>query len=103
MESGKVGPEILCKQIRIDHGDVGQLTLRNLRLKKGALDKFRLPVDVLEGIHFSLMVPLSAANQIVPRPSRQIHTVPALDESRQPTRRNIDRGRLSFGCTIAAN
>jgi hypothetical protein len=28
----------------------GQLTLRNLRLKKGALDKFRLPVDVLEGL-----------------------------------------------------
>lgn len=28
---------------------IGQLTLRNLRLKKGALDKFRLPVDVLEG------------------------------------------------------
>ncbi|KAF5390329.1 hypothetical protein D9757_002946 [Collybiopsis confluens] len=27
----------------------GQLTLRNLQLKKGALDKFRLPVDVLEG------------------------------------------------------
>ncbi|TFK41159.1 vacuolar protein sorting-associated protein vps13 [Crucibulum laeve] len=27
----------------------GQLTLRNLRLKKGALDKFQLPVDVLEG------------------------------------------------------
>ncbi|KIP11945.1 hypothetical protein PHLGIDRAFT_21259 [Phlebiopsis gigantea 11061_1 CR5-6] len=27
----------------------GQLTLRNLRLKKGALDKFRLPVDVIEG------------------------------------------------------
>ncbi|KAF9241379.1 vacuolar protein sorting-associated protein 13 [Melanogaster broomeanus] len=27
----------------------GQLTLRNLRLKKGALDKFSLPVDVLEG------------------------------------------------------
>ncbi|KAF9044538.1 vacuolar protein sorting-associated protein 13 [Hymenopellis radicata] len=27
----------------------GQLTLRNLTLKKGALDKFRLPVDVLEG------------------------------------------------------
>jgi vacuolar protein sorting-associated protein 13A/C len=25
------------------------LTLRKLRLKKGALDKFRLPVDVLEG------------------------------------------------------
>ncbi|KAF8509808.1 vacuolar protein sorting-associated protein 13 [Gautieria morchelliformis] len=27
----------------------GQLALRNLRLKKSALDKFRLPVDVLEG------------------------------------------------------
>ncbi|KAK7058962.1 Vacuolar protein sorting-associated protein 13 [Paramarasmius palmivorus] len=27
----------------------GQLTLRKLRLKRGALDKFRLPVDVLEG------------------------------------------------------
>ncbi|KAH9950347.1 vacuolar protein sorting-associated protein 13 [Amylocystis lapponica] len=27
----------------------GQLTLSNLRLKKGALDKFRLPVDVIEG------------------------------------------------------
>ncbi|KAG7450519.1 vacuolar protein sorting-associated protein 13 [Guyanagaster necrorhizus] len=27
----------------------GQLTLTNLRMKKGALDKFRLPVDVLEG------------------------------------------------------
>ena len=52
MGSGKVGPEILCKQIDIDHRDAGQLTLRNLRLKKGALDKFRLPVDVLEGTHF---------------------------------------------------
>lgn len=28
----------------------GQLTLRKLKLKKGALDKFQLPVDVLEGI-----------------------------------------------------
>ncbi|KAL1697196.1 hypothetical protein GGG16DRAFT_107114 [Schizophyllum commune] len=27
----------------------GQLTLRNLHLRKGALDKFRLPVDVQEG------------------------------------------------------
>jgi len=27
----------------------GQLTLHKLRLKKGALDKFRLPVDVIEG------------------------------------------------------
>jgi vacuolar protein sorting-associated protein 13A/C len=29
---------------------IGQLTLTNLRLKKGALDKFRLPVDVVEGM-----------------------------------------------------
>jgi len=28
----------------------GLLTLRNLKLKKGALDKFQLPVDVLEGV-----------------------------------------------------
>ena len=27
----------------------GQVTLKKLRLKKGALDKFRLPVDVIEG------------------------------------------------------
>ncbi|KAG7099216.1 hypothetical protein E1B28_001083 [Marasmius oreades] len=27
----------------------GQLTLQKLRLKRGALDKFRLPVDILEG------------------------------------------------------
>ncbi|KAI0068196.1 hypothetical protein BV25DRAFT_1793389 [Artomyces pyxidatus] len=27
----------------------GQITLKKLRLKKGALDKFRLPVDVIEG------------------------------------------------------
>ena len=30
----------------------GQLTLRKLRLKKGALDKFRLPVDVIEGARY---------------------------------------------------
>lgn len=29
----------------------GQLTLHKLRLKKGALDNFRLPVDVTEGVH----------------------------------------------------
>ena len=34
---------------------IGQLTLRNLKLKKGALDKFQLPVDVLEGT-FILLV-----------------------------------------------
>jgi hypothetical protein len=27
----------------------GELTLRNLVLKRGALDKFRLPIDVVEG------------------------------------------------------
>lgn len=27
----------------------GQLTLRNLRLKRGVLDKFQMPVDVVEG------------------------------------------------------
>ena len=42
--------------MRIDRRDVGQLTLRNLRLKKGALDKFRLPVDVLEGVHISVLM-----------------------------------------------
>ncbi|KAF8591826.1 vacuolar protein sorting-associated protein 13 [Ramaria rubella] len=35
---------------RLNYGlTAGQLALRNLRLKKSALDKFRLPVDVLEG------------------------------------------------------
>jgi vacuolar protein sorting-associated protein 13A/C len=29
---------------------IGQVTLHKLQLKKGALDKFRLPVDVLEGM-----------------------------------------------------
>jgi vacuolar protein sorting-associated protein 13A/C len=33
----------------LNASDAGQLTLKNLRLKKGALDKFRLPVDVVEG------------------------------------------------------
>ncbi|KAG2159854.1 vacuolar protein sorting-associated protein 13 [Suillus bovinus] len=36
-------------QVNYGIGQGSQLTLRNLRLKKGALDKFRLPVDVLEG------------------------------------------------------
>ena len=29
----------------------GKLTLTNLRFKKGALDKLKLPVDVLEGLN----------------------------------------------------
>ena len=32
-----------------DRSTSGRLTLRKLRLKKDALDKFRLPVDVVEG------------------------------------------------------
>ncbi|KAJ4486135.1 vacuolar protein sorting-associated protein 13 [Lentinula aciculospora] len=38
-----------CLQSNQNKLVVGQLTLRKLQLKKGALDKFRLPVDVLEG------------------------------------------------------
>ncbi|KAG8963047.1 hypothetical protein FRC03_003482 [Tulasnella sp. 419] len=36
---------------KLDFGNVmeGVVTFRNLRIKKGALDKFRLPVDVIEG------------------------------------------------------
>jgi hypothetical protein len=56
MGLGKVGSEILSVLMRFDHRDIGQLTLRNLRLKKGALDKFRLPVDVLEGMNISAAI-----------------------------------------------
>lgn len=49
MVSDKVPYEIRLISTCIDRRNAGQLTLRNLRLKKGALDKFRLPVDVLEG------------------------------------------------------
>ena len=35
----------------------GLVSLQGLRMKKGALDKFRLPVDVLEG-SCSLIIPL---------------------------------------------
>lgn len=38
--------------IKVPYVAAGQLTLRNLKLKKGALDKFQLPVDVLEGAWF---------------------------------------------------
>lgn len=37
-------------------GDIG---LRNLRLKKGALDKFRLPVDVVEGFIGNLSIKIT--------------------------------------------
>ena len=48
---------------------IGQLTLRNLRMKKGALDKFRLPVDVLEGecAHVLLTTHLNLINNRPPR------------------------------------
>jgi vacuolar protein sorting-associated protein 13A/C len=42
------------------------LTLRNLRLKKGALDKFRLPVDVLEGA--SYMFGIGSSTFLTPYP-----------------------------------
>jgi hypothetical protein len=50
MGLGKVSKVSVCDFVAEHHCITpGQLTLRNLRLKKGALDKFRLPVDVLEG------------------------------------------------------
>ena len=51
MESDKVGSPAYPVAIEhgTDHPTSGRLTLRTLRLKKGALDKFRLPVDVVEG------------------------------------------------------
>lgn len=67
-------------------GELGQLTLRNLKLKKGALDKFQLPVDVLEGKYFSnsLMSINNLTSQV--RSSRQIYPLSALDELGQSTR-----------------
>lgn len=43
----------------------GDLKLRNLRLKKEALDKFRLPVDVIEGYlgELTLNIPWSVEHQ----------------------------------------
>lgn len=50
MGSDKVNPSGLMAQTQdSERISPGQLTLRGLRLKKGALDKFRLPIDVLEG------------------------------------------------------
>lgn len=39
----------VCGQALISYC-VGKLTVKNLRFKKGALDKLKLPVDVLEGL-----------------------------------------------------
>jgi hypothetical protein len=51
MESHKValGTSITFMIFTIPFVTPGRISLGNLRLKKGALDKFRLPVDVLEG------------------------------------------------------
>lgn len=38
---------------------LGEVTLRDLKLRREALDKFNLPVDVLEGIHTSIDFPYS--------------------------------------------
>jgi len=40
----------LVLSTKMPHVAAGQLTLRSLKLKKGALDKFQLPIDVLEGV-----------------------------------------------------
>lgn len=37
----------------------GEVVLKGLKLKKEALDKFRLPVDVIEGESINLYHPLS--------------------------------------------
>lgn len=46
-----IGQGISCVSLSraVPHAALGRVTLSNLRLKKGALDKFRLPVDVIEG------------------------------------------------------
>lgn len=59
--------------------ELGQLTLKTLRLKKGALDKFRLPVDVVEG-QFGLVHHDPVLRSYRRRPSGKIHFVTALDE-----------------------
>lgn len=57
------------------------MTLRTLRLKKGALDKFRLPVDVVEGELYLRLCELPT--DATRRSSGQIHLVATLDEPRE--------------------
>ena len=67
----------------IPHIETGQLTLRNLKLKKGALDKFQLPVDVLEGARTdALYVDHRLDDLLDVRSSGQIPVISSLDESR---------------------
>lgn len=49
MVSRKVRSHSHLRRHQLTLAIAGQLTLRNLKLKKGVLDKFQLPVDVLEG------------------------------------------------------
>jgi vacuolar protein sorting-associated protein 13A/C len=49
----------------------GRLELENLRLKKDALDKFRLPVDVLQGSSHNLLHKIPDFSDI--RSSRPFH------------------------------
>ena len=42
----------VCSPVRfiaLNQTPLGLIELRNLRVRKGALDKFKLPVDVVEG------------------------------------------------------
>jgi vacuolar protein sorting-associated protein 13A/C len=47
---GELMPPLECKRCNILRG-LGQVTLGKLRIKKGALDMFRLPVDVSESVY----------------------------------------------------
>ncbi len=49
MVSDKVRDLIRSARFTFNVCPPGQVTLSKLRLKKGALDKFRLPVDVIDG------------------------------------------------------
>ena len=66
----------------------GQITLTKLRLKKGALDKFRLPVDVIDGEFNSLSMRSYVSGSS--RPSREAILVAALAELGEPTRGGLD-------------
>lgn len=81
------------------HSDpwAGQLALRNLRLKKSALDKFRLPVDVLEGVWLDLL----SGNDIQleqTRTSWAAHALHPVDKPKQQTSGNYDWGHIPSYC-----
>ena len=74
---------------------IGQLRLRNLKLKKGTLDKFQLPVDISEGRFVPYSSVTLIAEEEAPRSSMEIYIVPSLDELGKSTRRNISWRCLS--------